>query len=89
VVQLAERFPESFFVGIDLEPYSVELARRLIGERGLEDRCSARRQSVDDLGEDGAYDVVTSFLVVHEIAPGRKPGRSRPWPGRSSPAATC
>jgi SAM-dependent methyltransferase len=74
VVQLAERFPESSFVGIDLEPYSVDLARRLIAEQGLEDRCAARLQSVDDLGEDGAYDVVTSFLVVHEIAPSLKPG---------------
>ena len=72
VVQLAERFPESSFVGIDLEPYSVELARRLIDERGLAGRCQARVQSVDELGEDGTYDVVTSFLVVHEIAPPAK-----------------
>jgi SAM-dependent methyltransferase len=28
---------------------------------------------VDGLGEDGAYDVVTSFLVVHELAPALKP----------------
>jgi SAM-dependent methyltransferase len=74
VVQLAERFPESSFVGLDLEPYSVELARRLIAERGLENRCQARLQSVDRLGEDGTYDVVTSFLVVHEIAPALKAG---------------
>ena len=73
VVQLAERFPRTSCVGIDLEPYSVELARRLLEERGLGDRCPARAQSVDQLGEDGAYDVVTSFLVVHEIAPSVKP----------------
>jgi SAM-dependent methyltransferase len=36
------------------------------GGRGL--------QSVDELGEDGTYDVATSFLVVHEIAPARKQG---------------
>jgi SAM-dependent methyltransferase len=30
-------------------------------------------QSVDQLEEDGAYDVATSFLVVHEIAPALKP----------------
>jgi cyclopropane fatty-acyl-phospholipid synthase-like methyltransferase len=42
MVQLAERFPETTCVGIDLEPYSVELARRLIAERGLADRCQAR-----------------------------------------------
>ncbi|MDF2742712.1 MAG: hypothetical protein K0S88_4088, partial [Actinomycetia bacterium] len=73
VVQLAERFPRTTCVGIDVEPYSVELARRLIAERGLSDRCQARLQSVDRLGEDGSYDVATSFLVVHEIAPALKP----------------
>jgi SAM-dependent methyltransferase len=73
VVQLAERFPRTSCVGIDVEPYSVRLARRLIEERGLADRCQARAMSVDQLGEDGAYDVVTSFLVVHEIAPSLKP----------------
>jgi cyclopropane fatty-acyl-phospholipid synthase-like methyltransferase len=72
VVQIAERFPETTCVGIDLEPYSVELAQRLIAERGLAGRCQARTQSVDQLGEDGTYDVVTSFLVVHEIAPALK-----------------
>jgi SAM-dependent methyltransferase len=74
VVQLAERFPETTCVGIDLEPYSVELAKRLIAERGLTGRCEARLQSADELGEDDSFDVATSFLVVHEIAPDRKPG---------------
>jgi SAM-dependent methyltransferase len=74
VVQLAERFPEISCVGIDLEPYSVELAKRLIAERGLTGRCEARLQSADELGEDDSFDVATSFLVVHEIAPDRKPG---------------
>jgi SAM-dependent methyltransferase len=73
LVQLAERFPEASCVGIDVEPYSVELARRLIEEKALSDRCQARLQSVDRLDEDGGYDVATSFLVVHEIAPARKP----------------
>jgi SAM-dependent methyltransferase len=73
VVQLAERFPRTSVVGIDVEPYSVELARRLIEERALSDRCEARLESVDRLGEDGSYDVATSFLVVHEIAPALKP----------------
>jgi SAM-dependent methyltransferase len=73
VVQLAERFPGVSCVGIDVEPYSVDLARRLLVERGLADRCQARLQSVDELEEDGSYDVATSFLVVHEIAPAAKP----------------
>ena len=72
VVQIAERFPKSYCVGIDVEPNSVELAQRLIVERDLADRCEARAQSVEQLGEDGTYDVVTSFLVVHEIGPALK-----------------
>jgi len=73
LVQLAERFPRISCVGVDVEPYSVELAQRLIHERGLADRCQARALSADQLGEEGAYDVATSFLVVHEIAPSLKP----------------
>jgi SAM-dependent methyltransferase len=72
VVQIAERFPETTCVGIDVEPYSVELARRLIAERGLTGRCQARVEGADQLAEDGAYDVATSFLVVHEIPPAVK-----------------
>lgn len=69
VVQIAERFPETRCVGVDIEPHSIELARRLIAERGLADRCEARVAGAHRLAEDGAYDVATSFLVVHEIAP--------------------
>ena len=73
LVQLAERFPKAHCVGVDVEPHSIELAQQLIAERGLANRCEARLQSVDQLGEEGAYDVATSFLVVHEIAPASKP----------------
>jgi SAM-dependent methyltransferase len=72
VVQIAERFPGVHCVGIDLEPVSVGLAQELIAGRGLADRCEARAVSADQLGEDAAYDVATSFLVVHEIAPAMK-----------------
>jgi SAM-dependent methyltransferase len=73
LVQLADRFPNTHCVGVDVEPYSIELAQRLIAERGLADRCEARLQSVDQLGEAEVYDVAASFLVVHEIAPASKP----------------
>lgn len=68
VVQLAERFPNLQCTGVDIEPYSIELAKSLIGERDLASRCEARVGSAE-LAETGAYDVVTSFLVVHEIDP--------------------
>jgi SAM-dependent methyltransferase len=74
VVQIAERFTGVTCLGIDVEPISVGLAQQLIADRGLGDRCEARAISVDELGETGTFDVATSFLVVHEIAPELKPG---------------
>jgi SAM-dependent methyltransferase len=71
VVQIAERYPDLRCDGVDVEPYSVEAARRLIGERGLSGRCEARLGG-SELAEPGAYDVVTSFLVIHEIDPAQK-----------------
>ena len=69
VVQIAQRFPKTYCVGIDVEPYSIQLARQLIVERDLTDRCEVLACSVDQLEEDQRYDVATSFLVVHEIPP--------------------
>ena len=69
LVQLAERFPTATCVGVDNEPYSIELARTLIAARGLTARCEARLMEAQRLAEDGAYDVATSFLVIHEINP--------------------
>jgi SAM-dependent methyltransferase len=69
LVQLAERFPKVTCVGVDNEPYSIELANTLIAERKLTGRCEARLMGAERLAEDGAYDVATSFLVVHEIDP--------------------
>lgn len=73
IVQLAERFPGLRCVGVDIEPHSVELARALIAEHGLEDRCEARLVDPDNPGHDAEFDIATSFLVVHELEPAMKP----------------
>jgi len=72
LVQLAERFPKVTCVGVDNEPYSIGLANTLIAERNLASRCEARLMHAQGLAEDAAYDVATSFLVVHEIDPKEK-----------------
>jgi SAM-dependent methyltransferase len=69
LVHLAERFPKTKCVGVDIEPRSIELANDLIRSRRLGDRCEARVMSAEGLAEDRAYDIATSFLVVHEIPP--------------------
>ena len=74
LVKFAERFPKVTGVGVDVEPHSVELAHRLIAERGLDARLEARLSSAEQLAEPGRYDIVTSFLVIHELAPPIKTG---------------
>ncbi len=49
VVQIAERFPAVACVGIDVEAHSVALARRLVAEHGLQERCEVRELSIDQL----------------------------------------
>ena len=68
IVQIAERFAAARCVGLDIEPHSIEMAKQLILDRDLSTRCEARLGSAE-LAETGAYDIVTSFLVIHEIDP--------------------
>jgi SAM-dependent methyltransferase len=69
IVELAERFPASRVDGADIEPRSVEQAADRIVNRGLVDRCEARLLGPDGLTDVERYDVITTFLVVHEIEP--------------------
>jgi SAM-dependent methyltransferase len=72
LVEIARRFPNSRCLGIDVEPYSIEMAQRLIEAQGLADRCEARLGGVEQLGADASFDIATSFLVVHELRPDLK-----------------
>jgi SAM-dependent methyltransferase len=72
LVQIAERFPGVNALGIDVEPHSIALAQRRLAERGLSERCQARLLSAEQLDEPESFDVATSFLVVHELAPALK-----------------
>jgi SAM-dependent methyltransferase len=69
IVELAQRFPESRVDGADIEPRSIELAADRIVRSGLAERCTARLLGSDGLTDEARYDVITMFLVVHEIGP--------------------
>jgi cyclopropane fatty-acyl-phospholipid synthase-like methyltransferase len=73
LVQFAQRFPKLRCTGVDVEPYSVSLAKDLILRHGLSDRCEARLGDAGQILASAAYDVATSFLVIHELDPGIKP----------------
>ncbi|MBI3967021.1 MAG: class I SAM-dependent methyltransferase [Chloroflexi bacterium] len=74
LVAFAERFPNVACVGIDVEPTSVRAAQELIQARGLAHRVEARVVTGADWPTDlvQAFDLVTSFLVLHEIHPDLK-----------------
>ena len=74
IVEFAERFPDVRCVGIDVEPHSIRLAQDLIRSKGLGDRVTARHVDGVSWPEDfvGAFDLVTTFLVLHEIRPDLK-----------------
>jgi SAM-dependent methyltransferase len=70
LLTLAERFPRSTGVGIEIEPVSREAARAELSERGLTGRFAVYGDWNDvPGGADGAFDLVTQFLVLHEIRP--------------------
>jgi SAM-dependent methyltransferase len=71
LVTFAERFPHVRGVGLDVEPTSIRLAQELIQARGLGDRLGVRQVDGAAWPADlmGACDVVTTFLVLHEIRP--------------------
>lgn len=72
LVTLAERFPKLTAVGIEIEPVSATMARALIRSRGLEARIDVRDAWEPAADFDGTFDVVTQFLVLHEIRPALK-----------------
>lgn len=75
LVEFAQRFPRVRCTGVDLEPISIQMAQQLIQARGLTDRVEARLVGGESLPPEfaGAFDLVTTFLVLHEIQPDLKP----------------
>jgi len=76
IIEFAERFPSVRCVGEDIERTSLGMAEKRIAARGLGDRVSTRFVEAgqpwpSDL-TDGSFDLVMSYLVLHEIDPSIK-----------------
>jgi SAM-dependent methyltransferase len=68
LIVFAERFPRCRGAGLEIEPVSAGLAREQVRARGLQERVQVYERW-DDLPGQGAFDLVTQFLVLHEIRP--------------------
>ncbi|MFE9648454.1 class I SAM-dependent methyltransferase [Streptomyces sp. NPDC006365] len=67
-IALARAFPTARLIGIDLDPASVEQARRNADEAGLGDRIAFVHTDAAGAGLDGAVDLVTVFEALHDMA---------------------
>ena len=67
---LAATYPDSRFVGYDLSAEAIEYARREAAERGNDNVQFVRFDvtGLDDAGEAGAFDLITTFDAVHDQA---------------------
>ena len=66
-VALAKAFPESTFLGIDIDAGSIERAIRNAKERGVEDRARFEVCALDALAEDGGFDLITVCDCIHDL----------------------
>jgi 2-polyprenyl-3-methyl-5-hydroxy-6-metoxy-1,4-benzoquinol methylase len=68
--RLAELFPNSRFLGMDLSPEAIGTARREGKEKGLRNIEFVARDlsNFDETAETGAYDIITTFDAIHDQA---------------------
>ena len=65
-LQLAKRFPDAELTGVEISLPMLEQAQRFANERGLKWRLV--QAAAEDSGlPDGAYDLVSSYILLHEL----------------------
>lgn len=70
LIAFAERFARCRCAGLEIEPVSAAMAREQVRARGLTERVQVYGRWEEVPGADaGAFDLVTQFLVLHEIRP--------------------
>ena len=66
LILMAQAFPASRFLGIDIHAGSVEVARRRIAEAGLADRVDVEVNHCQEYPQRG-YDLITFYDVLHDL----------------------
>jgi SAM-dependent methyltransferase len=67
-VSIARGYPSARVDGFDVDGPSIEAARALAAEQGVEDRVRFFVQDASDPGLEGSYDLVTVFEALHDMA---------------------
>ena len=66
LVKMAQAYPQSSFVGVDGDSYSLELAGELLRDSGLEGKVSLTRSTLEEFSADGEFDMVLNNISMHE-----------------------
>jgi hypothetical protein len=69
IVQLAQAFPNSRFVGVGPDVFGIEDARKLISKAGLADRVSVINSGGQDVAYENEFDMINLVVTLHEISP--------------------
>ena len=63
---MAKAYPQSSFVGVDGDSFSLQLAGESIREIGLEGKVSLTRSTLEEFSADGEFDMVLNNISMHE-----------------------
>jgi 2-polyprenyl-3-methyl-5-hydroxy-6-metoxy-1,4-benzoquinol methylase len=67
-IAIARAYPGASVDGFDLDPHSVQLARRNVAEAGLEDRVRVHERDAGDGEFAGKYDLVIAIECIHDMS---------------------
>lgn len=69
IIQLAQAFPKSRFVGINPDLNGIESARAAITQSGLEGRVSVQQIGGEEFTYADEFDLISLVVTLHEIMP--------------------
>jgi ubiquinone/menaquinone biosynthesis C-methylase UbiE len=73
VLDFAQRFKKSNFVGVDPDTYGIEKADQSIDELGLDDRVSVENKGGEEIHFNHEFDLAGMVFTLHEILPEVRP----------------
>lgn len=69
IIQLAQSFANSRFVGVNTDIHGIEAAKAAISQLGLEERASVEHLGGENLPYENEFDMVSMVVTLHEILP--------------------
>jgi SAM-dependent methyltransferase len=69
LIQLAQSFKNSRFVGIDPIPHGIEAGKKMISKLGLENQVSLQQLGGEEITYNDEFDIIGMVLTFHEILP--------------------